>query len=247
MTNIIDNKIMAGIITYIVFILSATIHEYSHGKSAFALGDYTAASMGRLTLNPLAHIDILGTVILPLIAIFTNIPVIGFMKPVPINPYNFKKMERGQAIVSFAGPFSNFTLSLIAFILIKIITFPMAAGINMKMPLMHYLITLTANDTVITIFTPLASIVATFLFYFYFINITLMCFNLLPFPPLDGGWILRYFLPYKGKQFYDKIYPYGFVILYAMLFFGVFRLVLLPIQSFTTMILGNSLFMLFTM
>ncbi len=248
MQYIFENKILTILIGYVVFIISGTIHEYSHARVAYKLGDNTAMSLGRLTLNPLAHMDILGTVILPILAGLTGIPVIGWMKAVPTNPMNYKKnREQGMAIVSFAGPFSNFTLSAIAFILIKIITFPISINYGENiMPLAYYLISLTGSSTTINILAPLLSIIAALLFYFYIINIMLMVFNLLPFPPLDGGWILRYILPISGKIIYDKVYPFGFIILYALMFFGILRLILRPLQSLIMNLLGMSLPILFS-
>lgn len=248
MQFILENKILSMALGYIIFVLSASIHEYSHARSAFSLGDQTALNAGRLTVNPLKHIDILGTVILPIMASITGLPVIGWMKPVPTNPNNYRgSRERGMAITAFAGPLSNFSLSLIAFILIKIITMPVTLGEQTaKMPLLYSLLAQTNSEAVIRILAPLVSIIAVMLFYFYMINIFLMVFNLLPFPPLDGGWILRYLLPQNAKRVYDKVYPFGFVILYAMMFFGLFRMILRPIQTGIFELLGNSLPILFS-
>ncbi len=248
MQFILENKILSMALGYVVFVLSASIHEYSHARSAFGLGDQTALNMGRLTMNPLKHIDVLGTVILPILAGLTGLPVIGWMKPVPTNPNNYRgNKERGMAITAFAGPLSNFSLSLLAFVIIKIITMPIALGEQTtKMPLLYSLLAQTNNEAMIKIFAPLLSIIAAMLFYFYMINIFLMVFNLLPFPPLDGGWILRYLLPQNGKRVYDKIYPFGFVILYAMMFLGLFRMILRPIQMGIFQLLGTSLPILFS-
>lgn len=238
--QIITNKLVVGIISYCVFIISASTHEYSHARSAYKLGDLTAERLGRLTLNPLAHIDILGSVILPIMAAFTGIPVIGWMKAVPVNPYNFEKPEKGQAIVSFAGPFANLIIATFAFFTIKLLTMNVGG-----MPLIYKIITtlnIGQNELAMTVI----AIIISFLWLFYIINIMLMFFNLLPFPPLDGGWILRFLLPMEGKRVYDKIYPYGFLILYALLFFGLLRTVLRIMQGGALAMLGNSLDILFT-
>ncbi len=242
MQFILEHKILAVAIQYIAFVISASIHEYSHARAAFSLGDQTALNMGRITINPLAHIDILGTVVLPIVAGLTGIPVIGWMKPVPTNPNNYRgNKERGMAITSFAGPLSNFSLSLLAFLLIKIITMRVNIGGQVgELPLLYNILILTNSNVLIKILAPLVSIIAALLFYFYMINIVLMLFNLLPFPPLDGGWVLRYLLPQSGKRIYDKVYPFGFVILYAMMFLGIFRLILSPIQAALFGLLGNN-------
>lgn len=238
--EIFSNRLAIGIISYVVFIVSASTHEYLHARSAYSLGDKTAYMMGRLTLNPIVHIDLLGSVILPILAAFTGIPVIGWMKAVPVNPYNFKKIERDQAIVSFAGPFANLMIATLSFILIKVITMPIDGT-----PLIYKILTyLNANEN--TLILNAISVIITFLWMFYILNIMLMIFNLLPFPPLDGGWILRFLLPSNGKKFYDQIYPYGFLILYALLFFGVLRIALGFVQSFSLLMLGNSIRIIFS-
>lgn len=235
--TIFQSKLLIGIISYVVFIISASTHEYSHARASYELGDKTARDLGRLTLNPLAHIDIFGTVILPIIAIFTGIPLIGFMKAVPVNSYNLKNRERDQAIIAFAGPFSNLIIAIIAFIIIKVATLK----IDGTFLIYKFIILLQENNNIITsILLNFIPVLLSFLIMFYIINIMLMFFNLLPFPPLDGGWILRFLLSDSKRAIYDKIYPYGFLILYALLFAGILGTIFDFIYSIANSFLGDS-------
>ncbi len=235
--TIFQSKLLIGIISYVVFIISASTHEYSHARASYELGDKTARDLGRLTLNPLAHIDIFGTVILPIIAIFTGIPLIGFMKAVPVNSYNLKNRERDQAIIAFAGPFSNLIIAIIAFIIIKVATLK----IDGTFLIYKFIILLQENNNIITsILLNFIPVLLSFLIMFYIINIMLMFFNLLPFTPLDGGWILRFLLSDSKRVIYDKIYPYGFLILYALLFAGILGTIFDFIYSIANSFLGDS-------
>ena len=235
--EIFSNKLSIGIISYVVFIISASTHEYSHARTAFMFGDRTAMRLGRLTLNPLAHIDILGSVILPILAAVTGIPVIGWMKAVPVNPNNFNNFERDQALVSFAGPFANLMIATVSFIIMKILTFTVD-GTFIIYKIMMFL--QNNNNGFSNFLLNALPIVLTMLFMFYMINIMLMFFNLLPFPPLDGGWILRFLLSDSKRVIYDKIYPYGFLILYALLFAGILGTIFDFIYSIANSFLGDS-------
>jgi len=208
--NVTPDKIINIIIGLSAFIIAGSIHEFAHAFSSYILGDSTARDYGRMTLNPLAHIDIFGTIIFPIFAAFSSIPIIGWMKPVPTNPNNFFNPSKGQAISAFAGPYSNLLQALIGAILIKILiiidSFIIFSGISS-----------TIIDYVYKIF-----------FAYFRINIFLMIFNLLPFPPLDGGWIIRHFLSDRNKERFDKIYPFGIFILYGMMFLGIIGILFIP-------------------
>lgn len=194
------------------FILAGSIHEYAHGFSAYVLGDDTARLNGRMTINPLAHIDIWGTIIFPLFGAISGLPVIGWMKPVPVNPHNFRKPSRDDALCAFAGPFSN--LLQASFIIIIIKLFQMIGNVA----------DLSTNIIFITIIK--------FLLLYFLTNICLMIFNLLPIPPLDGGWILRHFLPDNWKDRFDLFYRYGFIILYLLVVTRIFSFIFVPLVNF---------------
>ncbi len=162
-----------------------------HGVVALKFGDRTAERAGRLTLNPIPHIDPIGTILLPLLLILSGSPILfGWAKPVPVNPLNFSNLRRGELFVSAAGVLSNFTLAIVAAIFY------------------HFLNSMPS--------TPLFILNA--LRFGVMINLVLGTFNLFPIPPLDGSKMLLSQLPYKLAKEYQKIEPYGFIILLLMLF-----------------------------
>ncbi len=188
------------IVAIIALIMSIVLHEMAHGLAANALGDPTARLQGRLSPNPLVHIDPLGSVIIPAILVFSGAGLLfGWAKPVPYNPYNLNNQKWGEALVSVAGPAMNILLALIFAMLIR------SAG------------TLGLNDT----FTSLAT-------YIVYMNILLACFNLIPFPPLDGSKILPAILPFslqlKYQNFSRSMERYGFfaTILFIFIFINLF-------------------------
>jgi Zn-dependent protease len=175
-----------------ILIMSVVIHEVAHGYAAERLGDPTARLQGRLTLNPVPHIDPLGSVILPLLLIVSNAGfVFGWAKPVPFNPYNLKDAKWGPGIVAAAGPASNLLLATI---------FGLA---------LRFHETLHLPTAFLDIF-----------FIIVILNIVLAVFNMIPVPPLDGSKVLASALPYKYAGIIDRAEPYGFVVLLAIVLFG---------------------------
>lgn len=183
-------------LSIIILLFSVILHEVMHGIVALKFGDHTAQKMGRLTLNPVPHIDLFGTILLPALLIFTGSPVLfGWAKPVPVNPLNFSNIKKGELFVSAAGIAANFGLAIIAALLYHLLNFLPFTFPALAHDLLHY--------TVI-------------------INLVLGIFNLFPIPPLDGSKILLSQLPYNLARSYQRLEPYGILILlvFMMIPFG---------------------------
>ncbi|MBI4252918.1 site-2 protease family protein [Candidatus Uhrbacteria bacterium] len=188
-----QSSIIAIIVSVAAIFLAITVHEFSHGLMAYIQGDKTAYDSGRLTLNPIAHIDPIGTILIPGLLILSGSPfLIGWAKPVPFNPHNLRSGRFGSFLVGLAGPLSNFIIAIIAAIALKAL-FP-ALGVT--------------NFLII------------FLAQLFFINIVLGTFNLIPVPPLDGSKILFNLLPPRFDRIAEWLELYGFYILIGILFFG---------------------------
>lgn len=195
------------VIMVLVLLFSVIFHEVAHGFSAYLLGDPTAKNSGRLTFNPLPHIDPMMTIFTPIfLGILTNWSfVFGGAKPVPVNPYFFKNPKKGMAITAAAGPLSNLTLILITIIIYKIL---LAFGV---LDAMYGWSRINAMDL---------NVIEYFVFYSVLINCVLMVFNLIPIPPLDGSKILMGFLPVKQAMKYEEISRYGIFIIMGILLLG---------------------------
>ena len=209
-------------------ILSLSVHEYAHARAAFALGDDTAASMGRMTLNPLSHIDLFGTIILPMIAIVSGSGFFfGWAKPVPISPVRFTRrisMKRGVLITAAAGPVSNVAFAFVLGILYTILTKVGVVDAPFRVVITGqeaYWMTVTGQAI-----NPLLSLMGkTFI-----INVILAIFNLIPIPPLDGSRILTGILPDKlGERYaYLERNPMFVMLAFAVLILGVARYLQVP-------------------
>lgn len=202
-------------------LIAITFHEVSHGFIANKLGDPTAKMLGRLTLNPLAHIDLFGTILLPLMLILFGSPfVFGYAKPVPINPMNFKNPKRDMAISAAGGPVTNLLLAVISVLAIKFIIMP-AVGI-------------VPDGIASKILNPVDKMLE----YSIFINVVLASFNLIPVPPLDGGRVLVGLLPYKQAVSYSKVEPFGFLIVIILIVTRLANYFVMPLINLFLGILG---------
>jgi Zn-dependent protease len=210
----------------IAFLFAISVHESAHAWTANRMGDPTARMLGRVSLNPIKHIDPIGTILLPLIAMLTHLPVIGWAKPTPVDPRNFKNPVRDDILTSVAGPVSNFIVATAATILLGSIAVLAPDGRMLVRGTMAGFVMGSAS------LAPVALLLNQFLV----INVLLAVFNLIPVPPLDGSHVLRHLLPDGVRQLYDRI---GIFALMALVFFGgrVLMALIRPVLGFYQSIL----------
>ena len=196
------------LIAFVVLLFSLSVHEAAHAWSADRLGDPTAKLLGRVSLNPAVHVDPIGTLLFPLIAMLTSVPLIGWAKPVPVDPRHLKHPKRDFALIAAAGPASNIVMAVIGAVIFAILPTPepgdIAGRVVMNTPREIFL-------------------------WFTYLNVMLAVFNMVPVPPLDGGNVLLGVLPPAGAQVVERLRPYGFLILYALMLTGVLSYLLGPI------------------
>ena len=197
-------------ISFIVLLFSLTVHEMAHAWTADRLGDPTARLLGRVSLNPIVHADPIGTVVFPLISLVSGAMLIGWAKPVPVNLRYLHHPRRDYMIVAAAGPVSNLILAVFAAILLTIVPIsPQTLGeSNVSVP-------------IATLLTRLVNL-----------NVLLAVFNMLPIPPLDGGNVLAGLLPPNFAEVFNKVRPYGFVLLYALILSNGFSYIVIPPYRF---------------
>ena len=221
--NLLHNFDFGAIaIQFAVLLFSLSIHEASHAWMADRFGDHTARDQGRITINPIAHIDPIGTVLFPLLQFFTNFPLIGWAKPVPTDPLQLRNPRRDQIFISLAGPASNLLAGCTAFVLLVIlkVSWSEARGF---IEFMTSIGRIPGNGSVLA---PVLGI----LYYAMIINLLLAIFNFIPIPPLDGHWILYGLLPASAAATLERIGSYGFIILYALMLMGAFGFILMPVR-----------------
>jgi Zn-dependent protease len=202
---------------YPVLLLALTVHESAHAWTAEKFGDSTARDMGRVSLNPIVHMDIFGTVLFPIFAMITGFPLIGWAKPVPVNPRFLHNPSRDNMFISLAGPFSNILLAIALFVLLALLSM---SGLLYSLP--------------VEVFKPLRIILS----FGVLINVLLAIFNMIPVPPLDGSHVLEHFLPYQWAQKYEMIKPYGFLIILVLFYAGLFRLIIMPVWNVLSVVLA---------
>jgi|SRR5208283_4663858 len=210
------------LISVIPILIAIILHEVAHGFVAYKLGDPTAKVMGRLTLNPVSHIDPIGTILMPLLLyVFTNGQfVFGYAKPVPINPYNFRNPKRDMAIASIGGPATNIALAVISTLLLKYVLIPLSI--------------IASAAAVAKIFEPLAMMLKASIV----INVILATFNMIPIPPLDGGRVLMGLLPTKQASVLGRIEPFGLLIVILFVATGMANYIVRPVILLILSLIG---------
>jgi Zn-dependent protease len=212
------------VLFYPLFLFSLSCHEAAHGWIADKFGDPTARLMGRVSLSPFPHLDLIGTVFLPIFGILTGAPIIGWGKPVPVDPRHFKDIRRDSLWVAASGPASNFILALIF------------AGLT-------HLLVLLLPSIPRSMFVP-GSFASTSIGAVYTIfetgvilNLMLAMFNLLPLPPLDGGTVLRGLIPESSLDIYDRVSRYGLIILLLLFASGMLKYLFIPVMMLASYLL----------
>ena len=189
-----------ALILFGCLVVAIILHEISHGVAALAFGDDTAKRAGRLTLNPIPHIDPFGSIILPALGAISGLPVIGWAKPVPVNPARMRHPRRDIVFVSLAGPLTNFVLMAIAAVVARA--------------------ELRGSGSILggAIDTSSSSLLLEITFFFAVVNLLLGIFNLLPIPPLDGSALVERLLPREWLPGWYRFRPYGLLVLFLLVF-----------------------------
>ena len=212
------------VIYMVVWILSVSAHEAAHAWTSYKFGDDTAYNLGRVTLNPIPHIDPVGTLLLPIIGFLIsyssafNFPLIAWGKPTPVNPLKWRNKDTANVCVSLAGIVINLLIAVVASVVIKIM-------ISQQI--------ITAENYQVG----MISIFFNLLYTLVLMNVGLAIFNLLPFPPLDGSKVLQTFLPRSFEPFFELLETYGFLILLVLVQLGVIRAIVAPLNQFILSIL----------
>jgi Zn-dependent protease len=217
-----NSELIGQLIIYmVVLIFAISAHEAAHAWMSYKFGDDTARLLGRVTLNPIAHTDPVGTLLIPIVGFImghiggpiARIPLIGWGKPTPVNPLRWRRKDLANVMVSGAGIMANLLIAVCTFVIYKVLIVTRPFGDGM-LPLSF------------------AEPIGMFLDYSLMMNVSLAIFNLLPFPPLDGSKILETFLPASLRPALTAMEQYGFIILMALIYMGFFSAIMRPVSGF---------------
>jgi Zn-dependent protease len=205
-----ETKLVHFLLQLVILVFSLSLHEFGHAYAAYRLGDPTAKMLGRMTLDPRAHIDPIGTLLFPILRFFVpGLLLIGWAKPVPVTPENFKNPRRDDIIVSLAGPAANVLLAFVSVGFLWFLDFSKFFNVG----------------------NPSGTAWLGFFSSFFWTNFALAVFNLIPISPLDGSWVLKALLPGKWSYSYSRLDRYGFVLLYAAMYLGILDMLFRPAES----------------
>ncbi|MCA1593809.1 MAG: site-2 protease family protein [Acidobacteria bacterium] len=222
-----DISLVANLIIFLIVLLFAvSAHEAAHAWMSYRYGDDTAYLLGRITLNPVAHTDPIGTLLIPIVGFIgasagVSIPLIGWGKPTPVNPLKWREKDKANVMVSLAGIMANTIIAVFAFTVLKML---LVSGVLDQ----NLFLSVLSGQSIGS--GSWLEPVALFLNLMLFMNVSLAVFNLMPFPPLDGSKVLSTILPAGAQPIIDVLEQYGYIILLAAVYFGVFSAIFSPIR-----------------
>jgi Zn-dependent protease len=214
--NLDSNLILQFLFYMVALIFSLSVHESAHAWTSNYFGDDLARLQGRISLNPIAHVDPIGTLLFPAMAFFTGAPLIGWAKPTPVNPFRWRNKRVANFWVSIAGVICNFMIAIVAGVILRILIATNVAGLGLGT---YGLAAESANRSLI------AEGAVELLMIFFTLNVALGVFNLIPIPPLDGSKVLQSILPPSFEPGFEALERFGFILLILAMFTGVFRVI----------------------
>ena len=212
----------------VALIFSLSVHESAHAWTSNYFGDDLARLQGRISLNPIAHVDPIGTLLFPALAFFTGAPIIGWAKPTPVNPFRWRNKRIANFWVSIAGVICNFLIAIVAGVILRILLATNVVGLGLGR---YGLSAEAANHSLI------AEGAVELLMIFFTLNVALGVFNLIPIPPLDGSKVLQSILPASFESGFEALERFGFVLLILAMFTGVFRVIFRVVMPIAMQIL----------